>query len=221
MKSLKINFKKALKIAAVLLMGFLVLGYFASKEKKEKDLADKNNPKKDTIQTSKLDNNTSTKEGVINYGGNGNVVETKPTETNKTNYIQGIKPVDVYGNFEKIGYTIDKNIGTEGSFFIATFEEKGISYEAKIFCENNVSEVTSIRLSASRLSPQYNSVSDIKPFLKYGCSVPYNGADAAKANAFVDENFNKNKASIIIAGVKFTIYAPTQFVRMIDIEVAK
>lgn len=134
-------------------------------------------------------------------------------------FIKGIVPVDVYGNFgEDKGYKLDKRISPDGSLFICSSEQNGISYEVKTYCENNANDVTSIRLSATRTNPQYNTVGDMKPFLKYGSSIPYDDANIEKVNAFIEANYFKNKASIVISGVRFTIYTPTQFARMINIE---
>ena len=144
-------------------------------------------------------------------------IDVEQTVNNKK-FIQGIKPVDVYGNFENKGYKIDKQISTDGSFFICSSAENGIDYEVKTYCEDNVEDVTSGRLTATRTSPQFNEVLDMKPFLKYGCSLPYDGSNGEKINAFIETNYFKNKASIVISGVKFTIFSPTEYVRMIDIE---
>ena len=132
--------------------------------------------------------------------------------------IPGIVPGDIYLNFEKLGYKIDKQINTDGSFFICSSTKNGIDYEVKIFCENGVSNINSIRLTATRIYPQYNKVGDLKPFLKYGCGVPYDGANPIEVSSFIDANFFKKNTKIIIAGVKFTMNCPTEFMRMIDIE---
>lgn len=198
MNKLKSSFKKALKIAVVVLIGMVILGIIVGKDKDAKQ------PNTETADKSKAAEQATTKTEVS-------------TNTSKT--IEGIEPVDVYGNFEKKGFKVDKQISTDdGSLFICTSEDNGIQYEAKVFCESGVTDVTTIRLSATRINPQYNKVDDMKPFLKFGCSVPYTGFDAAKVSEFIDHNYNKNKASIVISGVKFTIYVPTQFARMIDVE---
>lgn len=132
--------------------------------------------------------------------------------------ILGITPIDVYGNFENKGFKVDKQISSDGSLFICSSEEGGISYEAKTFCASGVSDVTSIRLTAVRITPQYNSLEDLKPFLIYGCSIPYDASDINKIKDFIKSNFNKDKSFIIVSKVKFTIYAPTEFLRIVEIE---
>ena len=145
-------------------------------------------------------------------------VETDELKENiATNSISGIQPPDVYLNFEKIGYETDKKISAEGSFFYSTFSEKGIDYSVTTYSDKDINLVNAIDLQATRMIPQMNKVTDMKPFLKYGCSIPYDGADAGKINEFIDANYYKNKASIVISAVRFTIFVPTQFARLITI----
>ena len=134
-----------------------------------------------------------------------------------TNSISGIQPPDVYLNFDKIGYKTDRKISTDGSFFYSTFSEHGINYSVTTYSDKDINLVNAIDLQATRMFPQMNKVTDMKPFLKYGCSIPYDGADVEKIKSFIDANYFNNKASIIISGVKFTIYVPTQFARLITI----
>ena len=187
MNTIKLSFKKALKIAVFVLLGMAVLGYFVSKGKTEKEI----NP---------LENKEQNK--------NSKVINASPA----------INPVDVYGNFEKSGFSLDKKITSEGATFTNKLTDKGIEYIVETYCENEVDNVTSITLSANRILPQYNNVEDMKPFLKFGCTIPYEESNAPKIKAFIEQNYYKNKASIIISGVKFTIYTPTKFSRMIEIE---
>lgn len=148
--------------------------------------------------------------------------DTTPIQQSNTEkaskIIEGINPVDIYGNFEKKGFKVDKQITNDGSFFICTLDDKGINYEVKTYCEKGVNDVTMIRLMATRSLPQYNNVNSMKPFLLFGSTIPYDGADADKARDFINQNYSKDKASIVIGGVKFTIYCKTEFTRMLDIE---
>lgn len=188
MNTIKLGFKKALKIAVFVLLGMAILGYFVSKEKKEG-----------------IDQKTQSKEPNQN---DQTISKIRPV----------INPVDVYGNFEKKGFSLDKQITSEGSTFTNKLIDKGIEYTVETYCENGVDNVTSITLSANRILPQYNKVEDMKSFLKFGCTFPYDGSDLKKIKAFIEDNYYKNKASINISGINFTIYTPTQFARMIEIE---
>jgi len=132
--------------------------------------------------------------------------------------ISGIVPSDIYLGFEKNGFKTTKKIGTEGSFFYSDFSSNGIEYHVTVFCSEGVSGITSVRLQATRIEPQLNDLNDIKPFLKFGCSLPYDGSDQQKISSFIDEYYNKDKASIVISGIRFTIFAPTKFYRGVEIE---
>lgn len=157
---------------------------------------------------------TISNENKVDQAKNEVVMDT-PQKMNE--HIKGVTPVDIYGNFENKGFEVDKHIEGDGSLFICSSEENGIKYEAKVFCENGVNDVSSIRLTAFRSLPQYNSLEDLKPFLIYGCSIPYEGYDIDKVTAFINNNFNKNNASIVVSNVRFIIYCPTEFLRMIEI----
>jgi hypothetical protein len=164
--------------------------------------------------------------GKVTFDLNGNRIsnsQTKDTkEENKddkdSKIISGIEPVDVYGNFEKIGFITSKNIDADGATFINTSSSNGIDFNVETYCESGVNDVTSISLQATKMYPQNNKVGDMKSFLKYGCSIPYDGAEPEKVSQFIDNNYFNNKASIIISGVKFTIYCPTEFARLMVIE---
>ena len=150
------------------------------------------------------------------------VVEIEKQETEiiapKSVGMKGIVPADIYPNFEDKGFKIVKEISTDGSFFHCDKEEAGIKYNVKIYCEKNVNDITTIRVTAYRSQANLNTVDDMKPFLKYGASIPYDGANIEKVKSFIDENYNNDKANVIISGVKFTIFCPTEFTRMIEIE---
>lgn len=166
--------------------------------------------------------NLESNQGKNTYDANGNPVstknETEVPENKESKIIAGISPVDVYGSFEKMGFETDKDIDSEGAIFRNKHSSKGIDYNVETYCEKGVNDVTSVSLQATRMLPQYNKVADMKQFLKYGCSIPYDGYDVEKVSKFIDDNYFNDKASITISGVKFTIYCPTEFARMIVIE---
>jgi hypothetical protein len=139
-------------------------------------------------------------------------------ETTTYKFIPGIKPYDIYGNFEKKGFTTDKQISADGSFFTNESNTGGILYNVGTSCLNSASEVSEVRLSATRVDPQFNKEIDMKAFLKFGCSIPYDNSDQEKVKQWIEENYFKDKSNIIISGVKFTLFAPTEFVRTIQIE---
>lgn len=213
---------KLIKSGLLVFLFFVGMGVFPNLDKHNKP---KEETKPEEVVSESPKKEEQAKEntnGSNQYDADGNKLgEAEEQEISGSNSIQGIKPVDVYENFKKIGYSLDKEITTDGSIFTNKSVENGIDYLVETYCEKGVNDVTSIRLTATRINPQYNKVADMKPFLKFGCSVPYEGSDAEKINTFIDQNYNKNKSSIVISGVKFTIFCPTEFMRMMDIEAVK
>jgi hypothetical protein len=132
-------------------------------------------------------------------------------------HIPGILPYDVWGNFKDKGFVSEKSINTNGSYWTNYLDENGIRYDVRTYCENGVNHVDNVRLSATINTADKNTDA-LKAFLKFGCSIPFDGNDPQKIADFIDNNYNNDKASIIISNVKFTIYAPTKFARMIEIE---
>jgi|GEM_PF-4868388 len=184
------------------------------KNKSEKPALAKNSNENATQATE-----TATSGGTVKYDANGNKVSSSTSETS-SNYegLKSISPADIYPNFQEKGFSIDKQISTDGSFFYCTKEYGGIKYDVTIYAENNVNEVTEIKLNAYRNQANLNSVEDMKPFLKYAVSIPYDGADVEKVQNFIDENYDNNKASITVSGVEFIIYSPSKFVRLVTVK---
>ena len=60
-----------------------------------------------------------------------------------------------------------------------------------------------------------------KQFFQFISTLPYDNANPKLAASWVDKNFNNNKATTTIGGVTFTMLAPTQFVRMLLVEVSQ
>lgn len=87
-----------------------------------------------------------------------------------------------------------------------------------IYCENGVKDINEIRFMATRSFPQYNQVGDMMPFLKHACStILYEEHERRKINEFLDRNFNKDKSTITISRINFTLFSPTKFMRYIRI----
>ncbi len=158
----------------------------------------------------------------VYFDANGNEISPNTAQTQKSQVsykgLKSLAPADVYPNFEENGFKIDKKISMDGSFFYCTKEFKGIRYDVSIYSEDNVNEITEMRIQADRINIGNTSKEDMKQFLKYGVSLPYDQADVEKVQNFIDKNYYNNKASISISGVKFTIYCPTEFMRLVTIQ---
>ena len=207
-------------------------------------LASLTNPNIKTAQkpieeTSKTDTNSqvtqsetkidaqNTNEKKIQEESNAKIQETKdnlvdikntPTElVNQPKIIKGLKPVDIYLNFENKGFKTDENLGISESSWRSTLSESGIDYDVYTYSESGVNNVSSISYSAILNFKQDKEISAVIPFLEYGATIPYEGSDQIKAKNWIKENFNKDKANIEINGVSFNINAPTKFARILKI----
>jgi len=151
--------------------------------------------------------------------------ETKPihitlNETTKnSNIINGLEPTDIIANFERIGFETERSLHSEFSEINQNLTADGIEYNVTTYFENGgVTDVTAVEFHATRMNPEFNSTEDMKKFLKLGCTINYEGANTEKAKSFIEKNFYKNGASIVISGVRFTIYCKTENVRYLKID---
>jgi hypothetical protein len=80
--------------------------------------------------------------------------------------------------------------------------------------------VEEVKISATLTGLDNKNILAVKPFLKYISTVQYKGSDVNKVTQWVEDNFNNDKAYIIIGQAKFSIFAPTKFTRMVMIEKA-
>ena len=133
-----------------------------------------------------------------------------------TQYITGLDPVTVYLNLQEKGFSVDKDYSTNGNLWTCKYSAEGLDYTVTIYSPKAVDKAQSVRLSITA-SP-YSSISNGKQVASYIATIPYDTADTEKAKQFVESNYNNDKSSIIIGDAEFTVYAPTQLARMIDIQ---
>jgi len=137
------------------------------------------------------------------------------------NKIPGLSPVDVYLNFEKRGFKTEKKLGTDYSFWYSNDSSAGIDYNVTTYTEGDVNSVVSVQVTAMLNGEESKDIITVLPFLKYSASLPYENANAQKAVEWVETNFNNDKARVDISGVTYTIYAPTNLLRMLRVEKQK
>tara|TARA_R110000868_G_scaffold52171_6_gene165020 strand:+ start:11836 stop:12363 length:528 start_codon:yes stop_codon:yes gene_type:complete len=143
------------------------------------------------------------------------------SEVNKveSKAIPGAMPVDVYLNLEKAGYNVDKELGSEGNLWVCTKDDYAINYNVTLFSED-VGTIESVRATAMITGKEQKKAIALKPFISYVATLPYTNSDAETIKQWVNENFDKDQSTVIIAKVKFTMYAKTPFIRMLTIEKA-
>ena len=138
----------------------------------------------------------------------------KTDETSQ--YITGLNPVDVYVNLQKWGFSVDKDYSTDGNLWTCKYSAEGLDYTVTIYSPDAVDKAQSVRMTI--MTSPYSSISNGLQLACYIATIPYDTADIEKAKQFVADNYNNDKASIIIGDAEFTVYAPTKLARMIDIQ---
>ncbi len=132
--------------------------------------------------------------------------------------IPGLQPVDIYLNLEKQGFVTDKHYSTEfGNSWDCKNSSTGIDYVVSVF-SSDISSVETLKATAMLTGQEDKGIEATKPFLKYIASVPFEGNDPAKVAEWIEDNFDKDKQTLVVSNVRFTIYAPTAFMRMLRVE---
>ena len=134
--------------------------------------------------------------------------------------IPGLSPSDVYVNLEKEGFKTKRTFDSEnGNLWSSTRSAYGIKYKVDMF-SYSTKNVVSISATAM-IDVNEKDIVATKQFFQFMSTLPYDNANPKLAASWVDKNFNNNKATTTIGGVTFTMLAPTQFVRMLLVEVSQ
>ena len=132
-------------------------------------------------------------------------------------YIPGLSPTDVYLNLEQRGFKTEKSFNSEfGNLWTSTHSVVGIDFRVVVF-SYNVENVVSVQATAMVNADEKDIVAT-KQFIQLISTVPYENANPEQAAKWVDENFNNHKTTTQIGGVTFTMIAPSQYVRMLRID---
>lgn len=132
-------------------------------------------------------------------------------------YIPGLSPADVYLNLEQREFKTEKSFNSEyGNLWTSTHSVVGIDFRVVVF-SYNVENVVSVQASAM-VDPKEKKIVATKQFFQLVSTLPYENASPEQAASWVDKNFDNDKATTEIGGVTFTIIAPTQYVRMLLID---
>lgn len=124
--------------------------------------------------------------------------------------IPGLAPVDVYLNLENKGFTTDKRFGKEQHTFVCK-EETGVflnTASITIPAGQGADVVTVVNAMHQNYSAASTDALAVG-FLGYCATLPYDGAEPAKARAWVEANIGKN-ASAVFGGVNFQLFTNGQ-----------
>ena len=153
--------------------------------------------------------------GVITSVGEDNGNETTPPAATKV--IPGLMPADVYLNLEKQGFTTEKQFSSEyGNTWISKKEVEGISFVVTTY-SSETENVENVKATAT-IDSSVKEIVATESFIGYIASLPFENSKPKETMQWVKDNFNNDKASTTVGSVKFTIYAPTEVVRMIIVE---
>lgn len=132
-------------------------------------------------------------------------------------YIVGLNPVDMYLSLKERGFSVDTDYDiTNGTMWTCKYNAKGLDFTVTIFSPHDVDKAQSVRLAI--MADPHANLNAGKKIAAFVATAPYDSADRDKARQFVENNYNNDKASIIIGDACFTVYAPSAFVRMLDIQ---
>jgi hypothetical protein len=144
-------------------------------------------------------------------------IATDDSPKTNTQYIGGLNPVDVYLNLKERGFSVDTDYDvTNGTMWTCKYNAKGLDFTVTIFSPHDVDKAQSVRLNI--MADPYANLNAGKEIAAFVATIPYDSADRDKARQFVEDNYNKDKASIVIGDACFTMYAPSALVRMLDIQ---
>lgn len=145
------------------------------------------------------------------------VNSAKSSEKVLENAIPGLSPVDVYLSLEQKGFAVNRSGGGKnGMLWTCKSKDYGIDYEVAIF-SHSTDDVETVNASVM-VDVTKKQIKAARQFLSYIASLPYANANPQKAKAWVEQNFDKDKAGVVIGGVKFTIFAPSKMARMLLVE---
>jgi len=121
--------------------------------------------------------------------------------------IPGLIAADVYPNFEKIGFSIDKKIKNDHTSILCTLSEQAIKYTVSV---DGCTPTELIKITALVLDYTGSHQKEAKDFFGYVATLQYKGAEPEKAKQWIKDNINNHNAETTIGAVKFKISFRTE-----------
>lgn len=129
--------------------------------------------------------------------------------------IKGLQPVDVYMNFEKMGYTTDKSLLGDIKSWTSTNALPG----GTLRVETNSSDTNTVEfVRATAMVDVTGDIQNTKDFFKTVASLPFEGSDYKANIKWLNENFNKIEVDTVFNGIKFTLRSPSKMVKTLTLE---
>lgn len=146
----------------------------------------------------------------ILFSCSGSDSPKESTTTAKTpKIIPGVVAVDIYGNFEKKGFTVDKDFTGDGCSFSCNQIDETHAYTINV--RGKKPEAID-KVEATVIYAEPDDVS--KQFIGYAASVPYEGGNPAAATGWATDHF-ENGGDTTIGNVRFVLIAETTNARVL------
>jgi hypothetical protein len=97
-------------------------------------------------------------------------------------------------------------------------QPSGLDFRLDTYSKDDKKKVESIRMTGRIVNQQEKSIEATRMYIMALASLNYTGADEGRAKQWVSDNFYTDKATTDIGGVRFTIYVPSEWVRMLTLE---
>jgi len=131
----------------------------------------------------------------------------KDEETPK--YIPGIAAIDVYGNFEKKGFTLDKDLASDHCTYTCSRTDGDNVYTVRALGKD-ASSINKVEASVNFVKKD----DDVSQFIGYAASVPYTGSASSAATQWAIEHFASG-GDTTIGTVRFVLTAATPTARVL------
>ena len=135
--------------------------------------------------------------------------EPADKDSDAPKFIPGIAAVDVYGNFEKQGFTVDKKLEGHQCTFTCDRVDGDKVYTVRALGKNPSSID---KVEATVVFPKKEEV--VKQFIGYAASVPYTGSNPTAATQWATDHFNEG-GDTTIGSVRFVLTARSSTARVL------
>jgi len=139
------------------------------------------------------------------------------SDSDLSKYIKWIIPADVYLNMEEQWFSTETKQTELWISWFSKLTNNGISYEVYTFSDNP-NKVVSVVWSVMINEFETKNIIETQPFFIYLSTLNYTDSNSKKVQDWLKENYNTNSI-LKVWDVTFTISAPSDYVRILRIEI--
>ena len=103
-----------------------------------------------------------------------------------------------------------------GNSWTCTRQDYGIKQTVVIFSPKAETKASSVTFTV-QVEPD-TDINEGRQFAEKVATIIYDSADPSKAQQFVSDNYNTDNASVVIGDAQFTMKAPSDYVRVLEIQ---